>query len=373
MLLFLVNKVKKTTLITYELEPGTGKRIEKRGTPRVTPPINTIVKVGTKPKVVTKVIEPEVIYEGDDTRDSNTPNVTIPGKKGFTSTTTTYTVDPKTGKLTEKTTEKNEAPGKTIVKVGSKPKVVTELIDPEVLYEGDDTQDVNSPNVTIPGTKGTKTTTTTYTVDPKTGKVTEKTTESGTKPGTTRIKVGTKPTVKRVTDPNGDVYEETTTYTVDPKTGKVTLHTTRKLISKAAPKDPNDGAKAGNGIDENGNPIKPPVLEVSEYTGVIAGNGLDGEGNIIEPPVLEVPEYKGVIAGNGLDGEGNIIEPPVLEVPEYKGDLNNKPKEEPKVESKSTPKEQPKKKLPETGDSNPAYLASLAVLGIVLLRRKRQK
>ena len=364
---------KKTTLITYELEPGTGKRIEKRGTPRVTPPINTIVKVGTKPKVVTKVIEPEVIYEGDDTRDSNTPNVTIPGKKGFTSTTTTYTVDPKTGKLTEKTTEKNEAPGKTIVKVGSKPKVVTELIDPEVLYEGDDTQDVNSPNVTIPGTKGTKTTTTTYTVDPKTGKVTEKTTESGTKPGTTRIKVGTKPTVKRVTDPNGDVYEETTTYTVDPKTGKVTLHTTRKLISKAAPKDPNDGAKAGNGIDENGNPIKPPVLEVSEYTGVIAGNGLDGEGNIIEPPVLEVPEYKGVIAGNGLDGEGNIIEPPVLEVPEYKGDLNNKPKEEPKVESKSTPKEQPKKKLPETGDSNPAYLASLAVLGIVLLRRKRQK
>ena len=372
---------KKTTLITYELESGTGKRIEKRGTPRVTPPINTIVKVGTKPKVVTKVIEPEVIYEGDDTRDANTPNVTIPGKKGFTSTTTTYTVDPKTGKLTEKTTEKNEAPGKTIIKVGSKPKVVTELIDPEVLYEGDDTQDVNSPNVTIPGKKGTKTTTTTYTVDPKTGKLTEKTTETGTKPGTTRIKVGTKPTVKRVTDPNGDVYEETTTYTVDPKTGKVTPHTTRKLISKAAPKDPNDGAKASNGIDENGNPIKPPVLEVPEYTGVIAGNGLDGDGNVIEPPKVEVPEYTGVIAGNGLDGEGNLIEPPVLEVPEYKGDLNNKPKEEPKTtpreEPKSTVKAEPKqdttKKLPETGDSDPAYLASLAVIGIGLLRRKRQK
>ena len=342
---------KKTTLITYELEPGTGKRIEKRGTPTITPPINTIVKVGTKPKVVTKVIEPEVLYEGDVTRDANTPNVTIPGKKGFMSTTTTYTVDPKTGKLTEKTTEKNEAPGKTIVKVGSKPKVVTELIDPEVLYEGDDTQDVNSPNVTIPGTKGTKTTTTTYTVDPKTGKVTEKTTESGTKPGTTRIKVGTKPTVKRVTNPNGDVYEETTTYTVDPKTGKVTPHTTRKLISKVTPKDPNDGAKAGNGID--------------------------GEGNVIKPPVLEVPEYTGVLAGNGLDGEGNIIEPPVLEVPEYKGDLNDKPKvekpkDEPKTE-KPTPKQDTKKKLPETGDNDPAYLASLAVLGIGLLRRKRQK
>ena len=367
---------KKTTLITYELEPGTGKRIEKRGTPTITPPINTIIKVGTKPKVVTKVIEPEVIYEGDTTRDVNTPNVTVPGKKGFTSTTTTYTVDPKTGKLTEKTTEKNEAPSKTIVKVGSKTKVVTELIDPEVVYEGDDTQDVNSPNVTIPGTKGTKTTTTTYTVDPKTGKLTEKTTESETKRGTTRIKVGTKPTVKRVTDVNGDVYEETTTYTVDTKTGKVTPHTTRKLISKA-PKDPNDGAKAGNGIDENGNPIKPPVLEVPEYTGVIAGNGLDGEGNIIEPPVLEVPEYTGVIAGNGLDGDGNIIEPPVLEVPEYKGNTTEKPKEESKVEPKSTPKAEPKqntkKNLPETGDSNPAYLASLAVLGIGLLRRKRQK
>ena len=368
---------KKTTLITYELEPSTGKRIEKRGTPTITPPINTIVKVGTKPKVVTKVIEPEVIYEGDDTRNANTPNVTIPGKKGFTSTTTTYTVDPKTGKLTEKTTEKNEAPGKTIVKVGSKPKVVTQIIEPEVLYEGDVTRDTNTPNVTIPGTKGTKTTTTTYTVDPKTGKPTEKVTESGTKPGTTRIKVGTKPTVKRVTDPNGDVYEETTTYTVDPKTGKVTPHTIRKLISKAAPKDPNDGAKASNGIDENGNPIKPPVLDVPEYTGVLAGNGLDGEGNIIEPPVLEVPEYTGVIAGNGLDGEGNIIEPPVLEVPEYKGDTTEKPKKEPKEEPKATvkaePKQETKKKLPETGDSNPAYLASLAVIGIGLLRRKRQK
>ena len=101
---------------------------------------------------------------------------------------------------------------------------------------------------------------------------------------------------------------------------------------------------------------------------------------------MEVPEYTGIIAGNGLDGEGNIIEPPVLEVPEYKGNLNDKPKEEPKIEKPTTkeepnpkeqptakPKEQPKKKLPETGDNNPAYLASLAVLGIGLLRRKRQK
>ena len=343
---------KKVITITYTVDPNTGNVTENTGKPEITPPINTIVKIGTKDDVINEPIEPEVIYEGDDTRDTNTPNVTIPGKQGKKTTLITYELEPGTGKRIEKRgTPTVTPPINTIVKVGSKTKVVTELIDPEVLYEGDDTQDVNSPNVTIPDTKGTKTTTTTYTVDPKTGKLTEKTTESGTKPGTTRIKVGTKPTVKRVTDPNGDVYEETTTYTVDPKTGKVTPHTTRKLISKAAPKDPNDGAKAGNGIDENGNPIKPPVLEVPEYTGVIAGNGLDGEGNVIAPPVLEVPEYE--------------------------GDTTAKPKEEPKVEpkptSKAEQKEQPKKKLPETGDSTPAYLASLAVLGIGLLRRKRQK
>ena len=369
---------KKVITITYTVDPNTGNVIENTGKPEITPPINTIVKIGTRDDVINEPVEPEVIYEGDDTRDTNTPNVTIPGKQGKKTTLITYELEPGTGKRIEKRgTPRVTPPINTIVKVGTKPKVVTQIIEPEVLYEGDVTRDTNTPNVTIPGTKGTKTTTTTYTVDPKTGKLTEKVTESGTKPGITRIKVGTKPTVKRVTDPNGDVYEETTTYTVDPKTGKVTPHTIRKLISKAAPKDPNDGAKASNGIDENGNPIKPPVLDVPEYTGVLAGNGLDGEGNIIEPPVLEVPEYTGVIAGNGLDGEGNIIEPPVLEVPEYKGDTTEKPKEEPKEEPKATvkaePKQETKKKLPETGDSNPAYLASLAVLGIVLLRRKRQK
>ena len=104
----------------------------------------------------------------------------------------------------------------------------------------------------------------------------------------------------------------------------------------------------------------------------ITGNGLDGEGNIIEPPKVDVPVYTGVIAGNGLDSEGNVIAPPVLEVPEYKGDLNHKPKEEPKTDkatpkeepkstAKAEPKQEPKKKLPETGDNNPAYVASLAV------------
>ena len=116
-------------------------------------------------------------------------------------------------------------------------------------------------------------------------------------PGITRIKVGTKPIVKTVTGEDGNIYEETTTFSVDPDTGKVTSHVTRKLI-KDVNKEEADRIRREN---------IPPVLEVPEYTGVLAGAGLDGEGGQIIPPVLDVPEYTGVLAGNGLDGEGGLM------------------------------------------------------------------
>ena len=110
---------------------------------------------------------------------------------------------------------------------------------------------------------------------------------------------------------------------------------------------------------------------------------MDENGNPIKPPVLEVPEYTGVTAGNGLDGEGNIIEPPKVDIPEYTGDATEKSKEELAKQSKvNEPKEQSKgqhkseekpagKKLPETGD--PVSLASLGLASLIGARRLRRK
>ena len=416
---------KKTTTTIYTVDRETGKVTEHVVGPEVELPGKTIIKIGTKDKVVTVDIEPKVRYVADKEREKGSENITVPGKKGRKTTVTKFELDPKTGKVTEVVGKPViENPTDTIVKVGAKDKVVVEEIKAKVIYSGDETRDYGSDNVVEAGKVGGKVTTTVYSVDPDNGKVSEKVGVKVEEPGITRVKVGTKPIVKTVTGEDGNIYEETTTFNVDPDTGKVTQHVTRKLI-KDVNKEEADrirrgnippvlevpeykGTIAGNGLDGEGGQITPPVLEVPEYTGVLAGNGLDGEGGQITPPVLDVPEYTGVlsgngldgeggqitppvldvpeytgpIAGNGLDGEGGQITPPVLDVPEYKGEIK---KEEPKEESKKelskkepikladVPSVKTSKTLPETGNDNYTIYGLAAVLLGFLARFNKRK
>lgn len=318
-------KGKSVTTITYEVDPKSGKVTEVVGKPVITPAGKTIVKVGRKEKVFTKVIEPEVEYVRDDTRKKGAPNEVTPGPKGSEKITTTYTVNPKTGDVTEVVGKPVITPaGKAIIKVGTQEEVVTEVIDPIVTYVGDDTKPYGSEPVVKKGTPGYKKRITEYDLNPKTGVVTPKERVEAAPPKSgTVITVGTKPKVvivKRGTE----TYEVRTEYTVDPKTGKITEKVTERLLYKVGddisvevPKY--TGVISGNGIDSDGNPIAPPVVNTPEYTGVLSGNGLDGEGGIIEPPVVKIPEYTGMLSGNGLDGAGGIIEPPVVKLPEGSG------------------------------------------------------
>ena len=357
---------KKTTTTVYTVDRETGKVSEHVVGPEVQLPGKTIIKIGTKDKVVTVDIEPKVRYVADKEREKGSENITVPGKKGRKTTVTKFELDTKTGKVTEVIGKPViEDSTDTIVKVGAKDKVVVEKIESKVIYSGDDSRDYGSDNVVEAGKVGRKVTTTVYSVDPDTGKVIEKVGVKVEEPGITRIKVGTKPIVKTVTGEDGNIYEETTRFSVDPDTGKVTSHVTRKLI-KDVNKEEADRIRREN---------IPPVLEVPEYTGVLAGAGLDGEGGQIIPPVLDVPEYTGVLAGNGLDGEGGQIISPVLDVPEYKGEImkeesKEEPKEEPKKElSKKeaikladVPSVKTSKTLPETGNDNYATYGLVAVL-----------
>ena len=364
---------KKTITTVYTVDRETGKVTEHVLGPEVQLPGKTIIKIGTKDKVVTVDIEPKVRYVADKEREKGSENITVPGKKGRKTTVTKFELDPKTGKVTEVIGKPViEDSTDTIVKVGAKDKVVVEKIKPKVIYSGDDSRDYGSDNVVEAGKVGRKVTTTVYSVDPDTGKVIEKVGVKVEEPGITRIKVGTKPIVKTVTGEDGNIYEETTTFSVDPDTGKVTSHVTRKLI-KDVNKEEADRIRREN---------IPPVLEVAEYTGVLAGNGLDGEGGRITPPVLDVPEYTGVLAGNGLEGEGCEITPPVLDVPEYKGEIKKEePKEEPKKElSKKepikladVPSVKTSKTLPETSNDNYAIYGLAAVLLGFLTRFNKRK
>ena len=326
---------------TYVVDPKTGNVTPSVGkSVRTVNPTETIIKVAAKDKVETKEIPSPKRYEADVNKDYGSQNDESKGKVGSDVTTTVYTVNPSDGKITEKSTTKHTDPTPTIVKIGTKPKVVTKVddkgrkvtetttytVDPNTgkvtsstttsygdkeptvekkvvpspkRYEKDPTREKGSENIVVKGKDGEDQITTTYVVDSKTGNVTPYVGKPvrTINPTETLIKVAAKDKVETIRK-NGDTIERIIRYTVNPENGEISEETIDKLISS------------------NGNGIKPPVVENNDFNGGVNG---DLDGNSL---LNEKPEYTGVIAGNGLDDNGNIIEPPVLKIPEFNGGVN---------------------------------------------------
>ena len=216
-------KTKVTT--TYSVNPVNGTLTPSKGKPEVvTLPIARVVKVGAKDKVDVETIPSPVKYEKDISREKGQDNITVPGKAGSKTTTTTYTVNPDNGEVTPNVGEPVIVnPTDTIVKVAAKDKVVETPIEPAVVYEKDDTRDFGTPDERREGTKGKSVTTTRYDVNPNNGTVTEQVGNPVVTPaGKTIVKVGAKTKVERGKDDQGREVINTTTYEVNPKTGKVT-------------------------------------------------------------------------------------------------------------------------------------------------------
>jgi len=258
--------IEETVIKEYKpnpkLDPGTqnivdpGKPRKTQGDKVVDPGKPQVIEVGTKPKVV----EEEIPFEKKTRENPNLPEgtskVVQEGKNGKKKTTTTYTLDPKTGKVTPNTptvettppvdqiteigkgkdkdgdlvvnyipdpespqgnetivdegskpkldiTGKVKDPGKPkVIKVGTKPKVVEEEIPFKETVVENPSKPEGSRTVLKEGKVGKKITTTTYTLDPKTGKVTPNTTTSTTPPEDRLIEVGTGKNV------NGDIVTE---------------------------------------------------------------------------------------------------------------------------------------------------------------------
>ena len=265
-------KGKTITTTTYDVDPKDGHITEHLGTPVVTPAGKTIVKVGAKTKVernkddqsrdvidtITYEVDPKtgkvistivrtygttkepttetrpvpspVVYEKDDSRDKDSEPVRKAGTPGEETITTTYTVDPKTGKIRSVVGQpvRTKEPTNTVVKVGAKDKVVETPIEPEVEYVKDVEKDFGTPDQRTEGEKGKTVTTTTYDVDPKDGHITEHLGNPVVTPaGKTIVKVGAKTKVEQSKDPEGRDVIDTITYEVDLKTGKVTPTTVR--------------------------------------------------------------------------------------------------------------------------------------------------
>ena len=281
-----------------------GKRISLDGTGYQDKNISTI-------KSIEKVGE-KIVYSknGDDI---------------FKSTTISMKVSD-TGKVTENVT--NEI----FKKDGAKDKVDVETIQPPVKYVKDITREKGQENITVPGRAGSTTTTTTYTVNRETGEVTPNVGKPViVAPTTTVIKVAAKDKVEVVQRKNGKKVKVTTVYTVDDKTGNITQtereeEISRKVItSKSEEKVPTIELRPFEG---GVNPVETVVTEelkpfeggVNPEESVVTEELKPFEGGVnVEIPAVkeELPELKLTLL---KDEEGNILD--VLAISEKPKELN---------------------------------------------------
>ena len=237
----------RESVVTYEVDRNTGNLKNPTTVENTIPMEKKIVEVGTKEKVVyskkgNDVIKTTTTYELNTTTGKVTPKSTetihnaggvkdkvVYSKDGdnIVKDTTTYEVNPDNGNITENTTRG------TFKENGAKDKVVVEKIVSPVRYEKDNTREKGQENITVQGKDGSKTTTITYTVNPKTGENEAHPQEPViVEPTETVIKVAAKDEIiysignyiekEDYEEGKYNVYKKTIVYEVNPKTGEIT-------------------------------------------------------------------------------------------------------------------------------------------------------
>ena len=363
----------KTTTTTYTVNSNNGNVSETVGNPVIKNPIEEVIKVGTKPKVDTEVLNYTTRYESDTTKDKATREVVQHGVNGSKVTTTTYTVNPTNGNVSETVgTPVVTNPIEEVIKIGAK----TLVKETPIKYTESTVENPELPKgttrVKVEGKNGKIVTTTTYTVNPTTGAITENSTEKredavnkviekGTKvtdifiPDLTNdlgvngeapnqpneaeriIHVGAKPKVEEIVIPFEREYEDdstmlpseerkvrdgvngkltrTTNYNVDSQTGKVT-----EKVTETREEPVNELYKRGTGVTskipfETTEKENPNILP-SESGKVL----VEGEEGTLHPDgktIIKKPVNKVVEKGTGVTtpipkGDYKVIEDPTL-------------------------------------------------------------
>ncbi|MBF0787825.1 MULTISPECIES: ZmpA/ZmpB/ZmpC family metallo-endopeptidase [unclassified Streptococcus] len=179
----------KTTTITYSLNEQTGQVTQNEPVVTEEPAVDKVVRVGSKIREVeTRTVLPfETVYSADDTLALGQTRETQSGQNGEKLTVT----QADTGAVIRETVTK--APVTRQVIVGTQPTVLTEVVPYSEQRIEDDTLEQGQEVVERSGENGTKTITTTYTVDAQTGQVIPNNPTTALQPPIDKvIKVGTK-------------------------------------------------------------------------------------------------------------------------------------------------------------------------------------
>ena len=331
------------TITTYKVD-NEGNLIENTLENTEKEVINTIVKVGTKPKV-------EFLKENNR----------------VVKRTTTYTVNSETGEVVTTSTDKlmsntdKEPPieERSILK-NIPDDIEKTTISHKVKYIPNYDKEFGYNKVLVEGKDGVTTKTTSYIVD-ENGNVTSNVKENVTDSVNKEIEIGLKTKTEIITE-DGKEIERTTKYELDENTGniskkienKILNDSKDKIISTDTPVDDNGNLILPPVVDEltefNGgvNSIEPSVEEKPEYTGSISINTpIDDKGELITPPVEKKLEYTEPVSTNTpIDENGNLILPPTIEKLEFNGNVNSTEPpivENPEYKLTEEPKETPVK------------------------------
>ena len=408
---------RKTTISTYTVNPKTGELVETVGKPVVVEPTETVVKVAAKDKVSVEKLSSSIRYEKDGSREKGQENITVKGKDGSKTIITTYTVNPKTGEVVENVGKPVVVePTETVVKVaakdkimyskdgdnviketttynvnpktgeitetrtrevfkenGVKDKVVVEKLPSPVRYEKDSSREKGQENITVKGKDGSKTTTTTYTVNDKTGEVVENVGKPVVvEPTETVVKVATKDKVVVVNKKDGETIKITTSYEVNPKTGELKEVKREDLLSKKGiPEVSEESTEFKGGVNPSESIVREDLPELK--VAIIK----DKENNVLD--VIKEDEEPKEIKGYKNTGKTEVDKDGhKVYIYEKVEESKSTPKEN-KVENTSKEEDNKenkkeviskKEELPKTSAS---MLSTVGLLSIFGLRKNRKK
>ena len=347
--------------ITYTLNKETGELTEKQSEPTVKNPTPTIIKVaakdkivyskkgndiikttttynvnenngeitsdtreevfkvdGLKDKVVVEDIEIPTVYIKDSNREKGQPNVITEGELGKKTITTTYDVNPKTGKVFEaKISTDIKHPKDKRIYVPAKDKIEVETIPYTTTYEKDGNRELGKANLIYEGIEGSKITVVKYKVNEKTGEITE---ERGRtlirEPQGKRILVPAKDKVEVVNKKDGKIIKKTTVYNVNPNTGKITEDIKEEVIADkgdATTEENLTELKVDLQKDTDGNILN--VIKMGENPKDLDGYVNTGRTELTKEG-YKVYIYQKVETSKGIEN------PPVVENKEFSGGAN---------------------------------------------------
>ena len=260
-----------------------------------------------KPKVETKESAFVTKYVEDSSQSVGSHAIIKDGVSGYEKISTTFDIDPETGKFIEhKSVIDKKESVENVVAVGTKPKVTETSLPYSIHYVADNEKDIGYREVTQKGRNGSEKTVTTYSVNKLTGEVVgNNPSVERVDPIEERVTVGIKPTITVREIPYTTKYVENETKEVSYKhTIQQGFHGYEKIITSYSLNDTTGAVIKNTQTDEKKEPID-EIIEIG--TKSIEDDGIYKDTIVIGAlSVKYIPNNK-IVRENSINNKLSIV------------------------------------------------------------------